>query len=75
VESDATRPGDAQELIAVCAAAARQVAGSERSSAPRRAGRLRVLLAALGGPHAERTRADDEQDAQEHEAGRVIGFP
>jgi hypothetical protein len=34
-----------------------------------------VLPAALSGPHAERTRADHEQDAQEHQAGRVIGLP
>ena len=26
-------------------------------------------------PHAERTRAGDEHDAQEHEAGGIVGFP
>jgi hypothetical protein len=42
---------------------------------PEAARQLWVLPAALSGPHAQRTRADDEQDAQEHEAGRVIGLP
>ena len=34
-----------------------------------------VLPAALDHPHAQHNRADDEQDAQELEAGRVIGLP
>jgi hypothetical protein len=34
-----------------------------------------VLIGALDGPHTERARADDEQDSNEDEAGRVVGLP
>jgi PadR family transcriptional regulator, regulatory protein PadR len=34
----------------------------------------RVLPAALGGSHAERKPAHDEHEADEHEAGRIIGL-
>ena len=37
--------------------------------------RLYLLPAAPGDPHAQRNRADDEQDAQELETRRVIGLP
>ena len=37
--------------------------------------RLYLLPAALGGPDAQRNRADDEHDADELKARRVIGLP
>jgi hypothetical protein len=41
----------------------------------RRQGLPPLLAAVLGLSHAERTRAADQQDAEQHEPGRVIGLP